>query len=107
MDRIALRELRNNVSQIVRRARAGERLIITVDGIPAAEIGPLRPVDRSTTLEELIATASIIGRPMASPVIMIELIFSASTSCHHSGGTAASVVTPCRSQALVTSRARR
>lgn len=41
MDRIALRELRNNASQVVRRARAGERLIIAVDGIPAAEIGPV------------------------------------------------------------------
>jgi len=61
MDRVALRELRNQASRVVRRARAGERLIITVDGIPAAEIGPVRTADAAVSLDELIATGSVVA----------------------------------------------
>jgi prevent-host-death family protein len=61
MDRIALRELRNQASRVVRRARAGERLIITVDGVPAAEIGPVRTADAAVSLDELIATGSVVA----------------------------------------------
>jgi len=77
MERIALRELRNQASRVVRRARAGERLIITVDGVPAAEIGPVTAPGRSASLEELIAigavsaprerTASRSPRPLSAP----------------------------------------
>ncbi len=37
---IPQRELRNNVSKVLRRAEAGERLTITVNGRPVAELGP-------------------------------------------------------------------
>lgn len=61
MERIAVRELRNEASRVVRRARAGERLIITVDGVPAAEIGPLSAAERITSLDELITTGAIVA----------------------------------------------
>ena len=61
MDRIPLRELRNQASRVVRRARAGERLIITVDGVPAAEIGPVRAGDAASSLDELIATGAVVA----------------------------------------------
>lgn len=61
MERIAVRELRNQVSRVVRRARAGERMLITVDGVPVAEIGPVRATDRGTSLPELIATGAVTG----------------------------------------------
>ena len=61
MDRIAVRELRNQASRVVRRARAGERLIITVDGVPAAEIGPVSAAERVMSLDELIATGAVVG----------------------------------------------
>ncbi len=67
MERIALRELRNQASRVVRRARAGERLIITVDGVPAAEIGPVSAAGRSASLEELIAIGSVMA-PQARTV---------------------------------------
>ncbi len=60
MERIGVRELRNQASRVVRRARAGERLIITVDGVPAAEIGPLRPASEVGSLEQLIATGAVL-----------------------------------------------
>ncbi len=41
LERVGVRELRNSVAAVVRRAAAGERLVITVDGRPAAQLGPL------------------------------------------------------------------
>ncbi len=38
---IAQRELRNQVSRVLRRAERGERFTVTVDGRPVAELGPL------------------------------------------------------------------
>ncbi|MFN8620424.1 MAG: type II toxin-antitoxin system prevent-host-death family antitoxin [Chloroflexota bacterium] len=55
MERIALRELRNHASRVVRRAAAGERILITVDGVPTAQIVPLDARATEPTLEELIA----------------------------------------------------
>lgn len=40
VDTIPQRELRNNVSDVLRRAENGERFTITVDGRPVAELGP-------------------------------------------------------------------
>lgn len=40
MATIPQRELRNNVSAVLRRAEAGERLTVTVNGRPVAELGP-------------------------------------------------------------------
>lgn len=77
VERIALRELRNQASRVVRRARAGERLIITVDGVPAAEIGPVSPAGRATSVAELVAIGAVVAprerttprppRPMSAP----------------------------------------
>jgi prevent-host-death family protein len=67
MKRIAVRELRNQASKVVRRARSGERLIITVDGVPAAEIGPVSAVGRAATLDELIATGAVMAAPARTP----------------------------------------
>ena len=61
MERIAIRELRNQASRVVRRAHAGERLIITVDGVPAAEIGPVSSAERAASLDELIATGCVVA----------------------------------------------
>ena len=60
MERVGIRELRNNVAAVVRRARGGERIVITVDGTPAAQLGPLdAPSD--ATLDDLVAAG--LARP--------------------------------------------
>jgi prevent-host-death family protein len=41
MSEAGLRELRQNASELVRRAQAGERVTITVAGRPAAVLGPV------------------------------------------------------------------
>lgn len=43
MAEIPQRELRNNVSAVLRAAEAGARYTVTVDGRPVAELGPHRP----------------------------------------------------------------
>lgn len=41
MNEVGLREVRQNASELVRRAQAGERVTITVSGRPAAQLGPV------------------------------------------------------------------
>jgi prevent-host-death family protein len=67
MDRVGIRELRNETSQVVRRARAGERIIVTVDGVPAAEIGPIGAVTEARTIDDLIATGRLLPRQSTTP----------------------------------------
>lgn len=40
---VGLRELRQNASELVRRAEAGEEIEITVSGRPGARLVPIRP----------------------------------------------------------------
>jgi prevent-host-death family protein len=60
VDRIGVRELRNYTSRVVARARAGERIVITVDGVPAAEIGPLVGKPQERSMAELVAAGLVI-----------------------------------------------
>ncbi len=67
MDRIGIRELRNYASRVVRLAQAGERIVITVDGVPAAQIVPLGEMPRERTLDDLIAAGLVLPRRTAAP----------------------------------------
>ena len=60
MDRVGIRELRNNVAAVVRRAAAGERIVVTVDGVPTAQVGPL-DAHASATVDDLVAAG--LARP--------------------------------------------
>ncbi len=40
-DEVAVRDLRNHTTSVLRRVERGERLRVTVNGRPVAEIGPL------------------------------------------------------------------
>jgi prevent-host-death family protein len=42
-EEVGLREMRQNASELVRRAEAGERLTVTVAGRPAAVLAPVAP----------------------------------------------------------------
>jgi prevent-host-death family protein len=60
MDRLGIRELRNNAAAAVRRAGAGERIVITVDGRPVAQLGPLAPLHGDPTLDDLAARGLVL-----------------------------------------------
>jgi prevent-host-death family protein len=58
---IGVRELRNQVAAVIRRASAGERLVVTVDGHPMAQIGPLASPGAPTLAD--LAAGGLIEPP--------------------------------------------
>jgi prevent-host-death family protein len=52
---MGIRELRTNLAAAARRAESGERIVVTVDGRPVAQLGPLEPTDRRPDLADLAA----------------------------------------------------
>jgi prevent-host-death family protein len=71
VERIGIRDLRAGVAAAVRRAGDGERIVVTVDGRPVAQLGPLEPIEGDATLEDLahrglIALARRDDRPPPS-----------------------------------------
>jgi prevent-host-death family protein len=76
MERLGIRELRNQTAAAVRRAGAGERIVITVDGRPVAQLGPLEPTAGALTLDDLAARGlvSLPHRPdRPPPSVVVEL----------------------------------
>lgn len=67
-DRVSVRELRINTSQVLRRVEAGERLVVTVDRRPVADLVP-RPA-RSTWVARTRAMAALV---QADPNLADEL----------------------------------
>ena len=62
MASIPQRELRNNVSEVLRRAERGERMTITVGGRPVAELGPVAGAARPAApgrLRAILADAPV------------------------------------------------
>ena len=51
---VPARELQNDVSRVLRRVEAGERLRVTVSGRPVAELVPLATRPRSINWDTLI-----------------------------------------------------
>lgn len=41
MTDVAVRELRNNTAEVLRRVQGGEQVTITVNGVPAAVLSPI------------------------------------------------------------------
>lgn len=56
MSLIPVRELRNRTAEVIERARSGEEVTITVNGVPAASLVPVGPPKKLfLTKEELLA----------------------------------------------------
>jgi prevent-host-death family protein len=77
LDRVGVRELRNQVAAVVRRAAAGERVVVTVDGRPVAALGPLSP-DGDPTLDDLAASGLVVpprrpDRPEPPPPVDVPI----------------------------------
>jgi prevent-host-death family protein len=71
MRTIPQRELRNNVSRVLREVEAGESLRVTVDGRPVADLVPIEDTRRRfvsrEVVEEILRTAS------ADPGLTVDL----------------------------------
>ncbi len=59
---VGARELRRSLSSLVHRAAKGERIVVTLDGEPVAQLGPLEPSDKGVELADL-AAAGLVERP--------------------------------------------
>jgi prevent-host-death family protein len=61
VDEIGARELRANLAAALRQAGAGQRVVITIDGRPVAQLGPLEPVGAPSLAE--LAAAGLVEPP--------------------------------------------
>jgi len=60
---IPQRELRNDISSVLRRAEHGESFTITINGRPVAELGPLRQNGQQrVNLDAILASTPVDGR---------------------------------------------
>jgi prevent-host-death family protein len=66
---VSVRELRNSVSSLLRRVESGERITVTVDRRPVAELIPLRR-RRAVPVDEARSAAS---RHAADPALLTDL----------------------------------
>ena len=57
---IGIRELRSDLASAVRRAGAGERVIVTIGGAPVAQLGPIEAPDAATTIDDLAARGLLV-----------------------------------------------
>jgi prevent-host-death family protein len=56
-----VRTLRGSLAQALRRAEAGERIVVTVGGRPVAQLGPVEAdAGRGPTIEDLIARGLLV-----------------------------------------------
>jgi antitoxin (DNA-binding transcriptional repressor) of toxin-antitoxin stability system len=65
MDRIDIGQLGDETRAAVRCVMAGERLAITIDGMPAAQLGPLNDGQRTAEVQDLIR-AGLLRAPRSS-----------------------------------------
>lgn len=64
MQEIGARELRANLATVLRQAGAGERVVVTVDGRPVAQLTPVEPAGAPTLAE--LAAAGLVEPPRRS-----------------------------------------
>jgi prevent-host-death family protein len=59
---VNVRELRANLAAAVRRAEAGQRIVITVGGRAVAQLSPLEPIgdERQPTIDDLAARGLVV-----------------------------------------------
>ena len=61
MSEIGIRQLRVDVAANVRRAGAGEHLVVTIAGRPVAQLGPLGAPEGQARLSDLIARGLVVA----------------------------------------------
>lgn len=54
-ERTGIRQLRSQLTSLVRRAGAGERIVITIGNRAVAQLGPVEPSDARVTIDDLAA----------------------------------------------------
>jgi prevent-host-death family protein len=70
MGEASIRELRNNGAAVVERVCSGERVVVTRDGMPVAELRPLprRPLSLAVLLERFAALPAMDERALRADI---------------------------------------
>lgn len=58
---VPIRELRADLAAAVRRAGAGQRVVVTVGGRAVAQLGPIEPEQGQTVLADLYASGTVLA----------------------------------------------
>ena len=61
VEQVGARELRANLAAALRQASAGQRVVVTVDGRPVAQLGPIEPAGAPSLAE--LAAAGLVEPP--------------------------------------------
>lgn len=61
MAHIGMRELRSALSTYLRRAQQGERIVVTIDGAPVAQLSPLMGEMGGVSLADLVARGTLVA----------------------------------------------
>jgi prevent-host-death family protein len=64
---IGIRELRADLAAHVRRAGAGQRVVVSVDGRPVAQLAPLEAEGGQTVLADLYASGAVVAPRRTDP----------------------------------------
>ena len=66
---VNMRSLRAGLAVALRRAEAGERIVVTVGGRPIAQLGPVEPLatDAQPTLDDLAARGLVLRARRTDP----------------------------------------
>jgi prevent-host-death family protein len=61
MNVLNVRTLRSQLAAALRRAEAGERIVVTVGGRPVAQLGPVEPAaGAEPTIDDLVARGLVV-----------------------------------------------
>lgn len=61
MARVGIREFRAQLAVFLRRAQAGERVVLTLDGRPVASLGPVASDLMGVSLGDLAARGAVLA----------------------------------------------
>jgi len=77
MSTVGVKELKNNLTQYLRRTKQGEEVIITERGTPIALIQPIRSADKAVSLEARLARLAaqgVVALPTQKPLRRVRLV---------------------------------
>jgi prevent-host-death family protein len=77
MSTVGVKELKNRLTQYLRRTKQGEEVIVTERGTPIALIQPIRSADKAVSLEAKLARLAAQGAvtlPTQKPLKRVRLV---------------------------------
>jgi len=77
MSTVGIKELKNRLTQYLRRTKNGQEVVVTERGRPIALIKPIQSVERTASLEARLAglaAAGLVTLPTRKPLKKLRLI---------------------------------